>query len=465
MAIKDRDYRSRALRRNLRKQARKGQLTSREKKELLEQEAAFRDARRGRAPIVGGALAALGGALTIPGVQAALGGMLDRGEITEDEAKALQNEADKTAATGEPTKDPVAAAIENAMPAADVVADADMVETEKPSPAEEALMKRRGVAPSATDVEGLESRGLGEMTYSVPRQQLIDQLTGAFEASRGGGTVAVPEYDDDGNVIYDDDGNVVVEKEVPIDEFDVASDAVRRLKALEAGSEEARAKAELSDQERRDAVEERAMDVESRRVEPLSRRGPSLITDAERERVSSQSEDARRRDREASALVGAELDRALAGLPEGAGPRMTAPSEILSGSGLEELGGRPRLTSPNNPLSRRVQPVTPQFAGQELGVQDIPMPEEDFRDEGYLRTLSPRAAGNIPARFGGDLAQIGRRSPSTIPSSMIDQLRGSTLDPRLARSLDMLRQTQERGGMVSKKEALMKKIRAKYGIR
>jgi len=144
---------------------------------------------------------------------------------------------------------------------------------------------------------------------------------------------------------------------------------------------------------------------------------------------------------------------------------MTAPAEILSGLGLEELGGRPRLTSPNNPLSRRVQPVTPQFAGQELGVQDIPMPEEDFRDEGYLRTLSPRAAGNIPARFGGDLAQIGRRSPSTIPSSMIDQLMGSTLDPRLARSLDMLRQTQERGGMVSKKEALMKKIRAKYGIR
>ena len=460
MAIKDRDYRSRALRRNLRKQARKGQLTSREKKELLEQEAAFRDARRARAPIVGGALAALGGALTIPGVQAALGGgmdslrdFLDRGDATddgtkpEDEAKALQNEADKTAATGEPTKDPVA----------EVVADGDMVETEKPSPAEEALLKRRGVAPSATDVEGLENRGLGEMTYSVPRQQLIDQLTGAFEASRGGGTRTVLEYDDQGNVIG--------EKEVPIDEFDVASDAVRRLKALEAGSEEARGEAEISDQERRDAVLERAMDVESRRVEPLSRRGPSLITDAERERVSSQSEDARRRDREASALVGGELDRALAGLPESAGPRMTTPAEILSGSGLEELGGRPRLTSPNNPLSRRVQPVTPQFLGQELGLQDIPMPEEDFRDEGYLRQLSPRSAGNIPARFGGDLAQIGRRSPSTIPSSMIDKLMGGALDPRLARSLDMFKQTQERGGMVSKKEALMKKIRAKYGIR
>ena len=464
MAIKDRDYRSRALRRNLRKQARKGQLTSREKKELLEQEAAFRDARRARAPIVGGALAALGGALTIPGVQTALGGgmdrlrdFLDRGEATDDETKALQDAADKAAAAGEPTKDPVAESIENAMPAAEVVADGDMVETEKPSPAEEALMKRRGVDPSATDVEGLENRGLGEMTYSVPRQQLIDQLTGAFEASRGGGTRTVLEYDDQGNVIG--------EKEVPIDEFDVASDAVRRLKALEAGSEEARGEAEISDQERRDAVLERAMDVESRRVEPLSRRGPSLITDAERERVSSQSEDARRRDREASALVGGELDRALAGLPESAGPRMTTPAEILSGSGLEELGGRPRLTSPNNPLSRRVQPVTPQFLGQELGLQDIPMPEEDFRDEGYLRTLSPRAAGNIPARFGGDLAQIGRRSPSTIPSSMIDKLMGGALDPRLARSLDMFKQTQERGGMVSKKEALMKKIRAKYGIR
>ncbi len=226
MAIKDRDYRSRALRRNLRKQARKGQLTSREKKELLEQEAAFRDARRARRPIVGGALAALGGALTIPGVQEALGGgmdrlrdFLDRGDTTddgtkpEDEAKALQNAADKTAATGEPTKDPVADSIENAMPAAEVVADGDMVETEKPSPAEEALMKRRGVAPSATDVEGLENRGLGEMTYSVPRQQLIDQLTGAFEASRGGGTITVPEYDDEGNLTGE-------EREVPLDEFE-----------------------------------------------------------------------------------------------------------------------------------------------------------------------------------------------------------------------------------------------------
>jgi hypothetical protein len=420
MAIKDRDYRSRALRRNLRKQARKGQLTSREKKELLEQEAAFRDARRGRAPIVGGALAALGGALTIPGVQAALGGgmdslrrMLERGEITEDEAKEVQKAAEEVAATGEPTKDPVAAAIENAMPAAEVVADGDMVETEKPSPAEEALMKRRGVAPSATDVEGLENRGLGEMTYSVPRQQLIDQLTGAFEASRGGGTITVPEYDDEGNLTGEE------------------TDAVRRLKNLQADSNVEKSERELADL--RDEVRERALAVERNRVEPLSRRGPSLITDAERERVSSQSEDARRRRaREQELIAGAEDALALAG-------------------GIQEIDDNYL-----RPLSSRVARSIP--TGLEDGVRSL-SPIDD------LRPLSPRAAGNIPARFGGDLAQIGRRSPSTIPSSMIDQLMGSTLDPRLARSLDMANQTQERGGMVSKKEALMKKIRAKYGIR
>lgn len=433
MAIKDRDYRSRALRRNLRKQARKGQLTSREKKELLEQEAAFRDARRARAPIVGGALAALGGALTIPGVQTALGGGMDRlrqmlepGEVKEEDLKKLQDAADKTADAGEPTKDPVAESIENAMPAAEVVADGDMVETEKPYPADEVLMKSRGGAFSATDVEGLENRGLGEMTYSVPRQQLIDQLTGAFEASRGGGTRTVPEYDDDGNVIG--------EKEIPVDAFELASDAVRRIKDLHVG--ENAVEQDLQEQERRDAVRERALAVERNRVEPLSRRSPSLITDAERERVSSQLEDARgrarARAREQELIAGAEDALALAG-------------------GIQEIDDNYL-----RPLSSRVARSIP--TGLEDGVRSL-SPIDD------LRPLSPRAAGNIPARFGGDLAQIGRRSPSTIPSSMIDQLRGSTLDPRLARSLDMFKQTQERGGMVSKKEALMKKIRAKYGIR
>jgi hypothetical protein len=340
--------------------------------------------------------------------------MLDKGEITENEAKEVQKAAEEVAATGEPTKDPVA----------EVVADGDMVETEKPSPAEEALLKRRGVAPSATDVEGLENRGLGEMTYSVPRQQLIDQLTGAFEASRGGGTITVPEYDDEGNLTGE-------EREVPLDEFDFATDAVRRLKNLQADSNVEKSERELADL--RDEVRERALAVERNRVEPLSRRGPSLITDAERERVSSQSEDARRRRaREQELIEGAEDALALAG-------------------GIQEIDDNYL-----RPLSSRAARSIP------TGLEDSVISLSPIDD---LRPLSPRAAGNIPARFGGDLAQIGRRSPSTIPSSMIDQLMGSTLDPRLARSLDMLRQTQERGGMVSKKEALMKKIRAKYGIR
>ena len=268
-------------------------------------------------------------------------------------------------------------------------------------------------------------RDRGEMTYSVPRQQLIDQLTGAFEASRGGGTRTVPEYDDDGNVIG--------EKEIPVDAFELASDAVRRIKDLHVG--ENAVEQDLQEQERRDAVRERAMAVERNRVEPLSRRGPSLITDAERERVSSQLEDARgrarARAREQELIAGAEDALALAG-------------------GIQEIDNYLR------PLSSRVARSIP------TGLEDSVISLSPIDD---LRPLSPRAAGNIPARFGGDLAQIGRRSPSTIPSSMIDQLRGSTLDPRLARSRDMFRQTQERGGMVSKKEALMKKIRAKYGIR
>ena len=318
MAIKDRDYRSRALRRKLRKQARKGQLTSREKKELLEQEAAFRDARRGRAPIVGGALAALGGALTIPGVQTALGGgmdrlrdFLDRGEATDDE-----NKPDETKKASEEV-------VVDGPNAADAYADRLKLEKarrekELTEGAEDALALAGGIQ----DIEEKEERFDEKMAPMRARQARLANELGERGLQGAGRS---------------------------IDEL-VAGPAMDEIRPV--GSDE------------------RPFDL-------------------------------------ASALAGRDLDRALATLPEGAGPRMTAPEEILSGSGLEELGVRPRLTSPNNPLSRRVEIRDPRFAGEELNLQDIPAEEENF--PGDTRDFNA-AMDLLPS-----LERRGRMMPSGAP--------------------------------------------------
>lgn len=356
MAIKDRDYRSRALRRNLRKQARKGQLTSREKKELLEQEAAFRDARRARAPIVGGALAALGGALTIPGVQTALGGgmdrlrdFLDRGEVDEEDLKKLQDAADK-AADPDASEEKQEEAKQEAISAADELANKLAIEkADRERMVSDPLAKGR-VAEGELDIQDIEEKEeqFDEMAPMRARQAPTNQL-----GERGLASAYVPEESMGSNVLPS---------------AEVLPSRMRELRPV--GSDE------------------RPFDL-------------------------------------ASALAGRDLDRALAALPEGAGPRMTAPEQILSGSGLEYLGERPRLTSPNDPLSRRVEIRDPRFAGEELGLQDIPVGEENFpgdtRDFNALMDLLPSLErrgrmmpAGAPLRVGGPRVEnaMGGKTPS-----------------------------------------------------
>ena len=67
------DRRSRALLRGLRKQARRGNLTAREQRDLLDQEELFRQARRENAPLTTAAVLAGAGLLGTPGGRAALG--------------------------------------------------------------------------------------------------------------------------------------------------------------------------------------------------------------------------------------------------------------------------------------------------------------------------------------------------------------------------------------------------------
>jgi len=410
MAIKDRDYRSRALRRNLRKQARKGQLTSREKKELLEQEAAFRDARRGRAPIVGGALAALGGALTIPGVQTALGGGMDRlrqmlepGEVKEEDLKKLQDAADKAADPGA-SEEKQEEAKQEAINAADELANKLAIE-------------------------------------KADRERMVSDPLAKGKAEEG-------ELD-----IQD-----IEEKEEQFDEM-----APMRARQARLANE----------------LGERGLQGAGRSID-------ELVAGPEMDEIRPVGSDERPFDL-ASALAGRDLDRALAALPEGAGPRMTAPEEILSGSGLEELGGRPRLTSPNNPLSRRVEIRDPRFAGEELNLQDIPAGEENFpgdtRDFNAAMDLLPsleRRGRMMPA--GAPVATGGPRATQSdeyrvpmfreLPEFPLDMLIRMQQNPpnRADQSAVPFRVGGPRvenamGGKTPSVNKLRDMIKKKYGIR
>lgn len=88
----ERDKRSRALRRNLRKQARRGTLSARERKVLLDQEKKFRKARRGAAKGVGLGLAGAAGLLAVPAVQEFLGTAAGRFKSSRDASKAARDE-------------------------------------------------------------------------------------------------------------------------------------------------------------------------------------------------------------------------------------------------------------------------------------------------------------------------------------------------------------------------------------
>jgi hypothetical protein len=183
-----------------------------------------------------------------------------------------------------------------------------------------------------------------------------------------------------------------------------------------------------------------------------------------------------------------DLDRALEALPESAGPRMTAPAEILSGSGLEELGVRPRLTSPNNPLSRRVEIRDPRFAGEELNLQDIPAEEENFpgdtRDFNAAMDLLPsleRRGRMMPA--GAPVATGGPRATQSdeyrvpmfreLPEFPLDMLIRMQQNPpnRADQSFVPLRNQvgprveNAMGGKTPSVNKLRDMIKKKYGIR
>jgi len=370
MAIKDRDYRSRALRRNLRKQARKGQLTSREKKELLEQEAAFRDAKRARRPIVGGALAALGGALTIPGVQEALGGgmdrlrdFLDRGETTDDETK-----LDETKPNDETKK----ASEEGANAGASEEKQTENLEELRKAQGEyEALLKEGNLEElrkAQGEYEALQKEGMKRANRAKQRAEAAKQagVDAAIERGLGG-----PETMEDG------------------------MDPAEYIKELA-----------------NDIGLGRTVDVGEEKFLGTTLPENMSFTEADNKLFGRTVTDGR--------FYQEDFD----------------PTRDLIFGNVEGSPGR----------YERAQ---------------LALGRGDFKDRG--KTDYTGGFEFLPA--DEPIEAIGRRPATTIAMDRPDPLAGSTLDPRLVRALEFFRQNQERGGMVSKKEALMKKIRAKYGIR
>jgi len=396
--------------------------------------------------------------LTIPGVQIALGGrmdglrqMLERGEISEDEAKALQDAADKTAAAGASEKKQTenleelrkaqgeyealqngsnASAIENAMPAAEVVTDgpnaADAYADRVRSEGERARAREQELIGGAEDALALAG-GIQEIDQEREEAPIsnIDYLTEMF--GLGGNREAI-------------------ERALALDPsatapYDVDSDKVGRIRA--------------------------EIEAEQDRLRPMR----SLPISDLRGKFAQR-----------------DLDRALEALPESAGPRMTAPAEILSGSGLEELGVRPRLTSPNNPLSRRVEIRDPRFAGEELNLQDIPAEEENFpgdtRDFNAAMDLLPsleRRGRMMPA--GAPVATGGPRATQSdeyrvpmfreLPEFPLDMLIRMQQNPpnRADQSFVPLRNQvgprveNAMGGKTPSVNKLRDMIKKKYGIR
>ena len=248
-----RDKRSRALLRNLRKQARKGTLSPLEKKQLLQQEARFRKARGKRRGFGAGLGVGVGAALAAPAVQQLLASGMssidiekmlsglndrlkrDKGDsTTEDPANfeggpnaadnlqsEIQAEADRDASLTE--------AVQNEELDEENIDD-DVVMDARPSETENVLNNPRPgamepLAPRPTSSNDLGDRGLvgapkGAAAMAPENYSLIDQLTDIFDDSRDGSVVMVPEYDEAGNKT----GNMI-----PI-QIDEESEATRRIR-------------------------------------------------------------------------------------------------------------------------------------------------------------------------------------------------------------------------------------------
>jgi hypothetical protein len=376
-----RDRRSRALLRNLRKQARKGQLTAREKKDLLEQESRFRKARRANAPYMGAGLAGAAALLGTPAGQSILENIAGGVRGLRQDALGAREDRKTFKEQSQQERDIMAAETDQEL--------RDMMEktagNEPASKSQAETGSSDNVAspsaePGPKQGSSSEADPFEEMTISELQSLAKDQ---GFESVQ-----AMKSYYKDSYAEGEKDMREAERERVaqPQSNLDYSDDNLREDRVA-AGVE-----VDYSDDAPRDKRIEAARDMSFTPDPDGSAKYDARLKERVRE---LNDEEARAEGRAIFESIRPEIDRlreeedlrdynrAASRLDEYLNfPATTATQEILSGSPFEVLGDRPRLTSPNNPISRRVSPPTPRYAGEELGIENIQdTQQEQFQDD------------------------------------------------------------------------------------
>ena len=272
---------------------------------------------------------------------------------------------------------------------------------------------------------------------------------------------------------------------VPIDttprvlEGDELRDEVARRQAARASDAELRENRELDERLRREGgydprTGERVVSERQQRIDDEFDREfeRSAFTDAER---AAELENARLDGLDESAALGAMLDQM-----EEAARLANTPVEL----DFDSLGNRPALTTPNNALSRRVNVEDPGLRLPIVDVQEDPENLFDPQEEAELLRFRNRNRA-LPGGFGdvqdrlsdfGEPLRVRGRSAQPLSVNRPDPRLGTVLDPRLPVALGrermsdmdrvkMLRGRMANGGKNPKMADLMKRVKAKYGIR
>jgi len=464
----NRDKRSRALLRNLRKQARKGTLSAREQDTLLNQEKKFRKARRRRRRGIGAGLgAALGAGVGAYLASPAFASLIESGAsaaalkraakaqgASEEEAAKIEK-AVESAPEGAPTEEVIKEVEEQVAPVSDAAEDLAM-ELEDRAEILDDKGIRGEVAGDEELIRGLEAIEEEEeagIDDDLARASLSEQLQGLSDFP--GERVAMgeaaplrpigPGVVDQDNPYMDQGGLRDIDPRT--EQRLAAARESMRLRDNERSSDNMRERAETLERLRREGGfdpftgeyvdSDRQKRIDAEFDEDFER---SAFTDAER---AAERENARldRLDEMAK------LDAQMNALP--------VPNEGDFEFGeSEELGQRPALTGPNNPLSRRVNVDDP---GLRLPIEDIPMEAEDLYD--------PQEASDL-ARYRLDqmlgAGPLARRRARRIFNEQNEMARAEQ-NRRSGGSGIPVR--QQMGGKNPKMADLMKKVKAKYGIR
>ena len=505
----NRDKRSRALLRNLRKQARKGTLSAREQDALLNQEKKFRKARRRRRRGIGAGLgAALGAGVGAYLASPAFASLLERGA----DAAALRRELRKQGASEEEAAK-VEKAVESAPEGSSPEEIVQEVENQvAPSDAAEDLameledradiLDRKGIGVAGDeelirDIESIEeeeeagidddlarSSAMNPSIFDDPRSLRVDADTEEMSGGR-------PELS-----IYDDPLAMGAARAVsPMRGMSVLSPAEnqgsqrdlltpgRLAPTLDRGqllqlSEEERAalgpnrltadefeeevrKMEANRAQRRDMRDNTELTQQLRREGGYDPRTGEYVGSDRQQRIDDAFDEDFRRSAFTDAERAAELENArLDGMDDSAALSAALNALPIPNEGdfeFGEMGGvgqRPALTGPNNPLSRRVDVQDP---GLRLPIVDIQEEPEDLYD--------PQEAGDL-ARYRLDqmlgAGPLARRRARRIFNEQNEMARAEQ-NRRSGGSGIPVR--QQMGGKNPKMADLMKKVKAKYGIR